>query len=101
MHLTLYALAPFQEFSRNSKRSEQIRDKIKKMDTLISNATSTFQTTTGVSYQDVVAFMATQLKLVLGSGLGLLQALMPWIIALVVIGAIIYFLYRAFRFFKH
>jgi hypothetical protein len=71
------------------------------METLIGTATTTFQTTTGVSYSDVVAFMATQLKLVLGSGLGLLQALMPWIIALVVIGAVVYFVYRAFRFFRH
>ena len=71
------------------------------MDTLISNATTTFETTTGVTYDNVVSFIATQLKLVLGSGLGLLQALMPWIIALVVIGAIVYFLYRAFRFFRH
>lgn len=71
------------------------------MQTLITNATTTFQTTTGVEYTDVVSFMGTQLKLVLGSGLGVFQALMPWIIALVVIGAIVYFVYRAFRFFRH
>jgi hypothetical protein len=71
------------------------------MDTMISTATSTFATTTGFSFSDVVAFMATQAKLVIGSGLGLLEALLPWIIALAVIGAIVYFLYRAFRFFRH
>jgi len=71
------------------------------MDTLISSATSTFETTTGFTYADVVAWMADLLKLVLGSGLGLLDAMMGWIIALVVISAIVYFLYRAFHFFRH
>jgi len=49
----------------------------------------------------VVDWMADLLKLVIGSGLGVLDALMGWIIALVVISAIVYFLYRAFHFFRH
>lgn len=71
------------------------------MDTLIGNATSTFNTTTGIEMAEVVTFTGNNIKLVAGSGLGVLQALLPWIIALVVIGAIVYFLYRAFRFFRH
>jgi len=71
------------------------------MDSLINTATSTFETTTGFTYADVVTWMGDLLKLVLGSGLGLLSELMGWIIALVVISAIVYFLYRAFHFFRH
>ena len=71
------------------------------MDTIIQTATSTFQTATGIQLTDVIAFMKTQLMLVLGTGLGVLQALMPYILALVAIGAVVYFLYRAFAFFRH
>lgn len=71
------------------------------MDTIIANATSTFNTTVGFEISDVVTWMGDLLKLVMGTGLGLLQALLPWIVALAVISAIVYFLYKAFRFFRH
>lgn len=71
------------------------------MQTIIDTASSTFTTTTGFSIASVVSFMSDQIKLVLGGGLGVLQALMGWIVALAIIGAIVYFLYRAFRFFRH
>jgi hypothetical protein len=71
------------------------------MDTVITTASSTFTTAMGFNWSDVVAYMKTLLLLVIGSGLGLLQVLLPYIIALVIISAIVYFLYRAFRFFKH
>jgi hypothetical protein len=41
------------------------------------------------------------IKLFIGSGLALLSGIVGWIIALVIIGAIVYFAYRAFRFFRH
>ena len=71
------------------------------MDTIISNASSTFTSAVGFNWADVVSFMKSLLLLVIGSGLGLLQVLLPYIIALVTISAIVYFLYRAFRFFRH
>jgi len=71
------------------------------MDALIATATSTFNTTTGFELSAVIDWMADQLKLVLGSGLAVLNALLPWIIALVVISAVVYFLYKAFQFFRH
>jgi len=70
------------------------------MDTIISNATSTFNTTTGFELSAVVDWMSSLLLLILGSGLGLLQALMPWIVALALISGVVYFLYRAFAFFR-
>lgn len=71
------------------------------MNGIINTATSTFSSTTGFSLDSVVTFMATQIKLVIGSGLGLLNALMPWIVGLALIGGAVYFLYRAFSFFRH
>jgi len=46
-------------------------------------------------------FLKTWLTYVIGAGFGLLQALMPYIIGLIVIGAIVYMIFRAFRFFRH
>lgn len=71
------------------------------MDSIISNASTTFTTATGFSWDSVVVYMKSLLLLVIGSGLGLLETLMPYIIALVIIGAIVYFVYRAFQFFRH
>jgi len=71
------------------------------LDTIISNASTTFLATTGFSLASVVDFMSDLIKLVIGTGLGVLQALLPWILALVAIGAVVYLLYRAFSFFRH
>lgn len=72
------------------------------MDQLISNASSTFNTTVGFSPSDAVTWTGTNLiKPFIGGGLDLLYELRYWIIALVVLSAIIYFAYRAFRFYKH
>ena len=70
--------------------------------TQLANATSTFQSTTGFDIAGVVAWSGDNLiKLFIGSGLAVLLALRGWIVALVVIGSIVYFAYRAFRFFRH
>ena len=71
------------------------------MDTIINAASTTFSTNLGFNWGDVITYMKGLLTLVIGSGLGLLQVLMPYIIGLVIIGAIVYFVYRAFRFFRH
>jgi len=71
------------------------------MDTIITNASSTFSTAVGFTWADTITYMKSLLLLIIGSGLGLLQVLLPYIIALVIISAIVYFIYRAFRFFRH
>ena len=71
------------------------------MNTIIANASTTFSTALGFNWSDVVSYMSSLLSLVLGTGLGLLQQLMPYIVGLVFIGAVVYFVYRAFRFFRH
>ena len=71
------------------------------MDSIIATASSTFSTSLGFGWSDVVAFMKAQLLLIIGSGLGLLETLLPYIVALVIISSIVYFIYRAFQFFRH
>lgn len=72
------------------------------MGDLITSAESGFASTTGFGISDVVTWSGDNLiKLFIGSGLAVLYNLRYWIVALVVIGAIVYFAYRAFRFFRH
>lgn len=71
------------------------------MQGIIDTASTTFQTTTGFSLASTVDFMGDLILLVIGTGLGVLQALLPWILALTAIGAVVYLLYRAFHFFRH
>ncbi|MES2287451.1 MAG: hypothetical protein V4547_17285 [Bacteroidota bacterium] len=72
------------------------------VDDLVSDADDGFTSTTGFSIADVVTWSATNLiKLFIGSGLALLYNLRYWIVGLVIIAAIVYFSYRAFRFFRH
>jgi hypothetical protein len=72
------------------------------MDTLISSSSAGFLATTGFSVGDVVTWAGDNLiKLFIGSGLSVLYNLRYWIVALVIISAIVYFAYRAFGFFRH
>jgi len=71
------------------------------VDALIATSTAGFASAFGLSLSDLIDFMKTWLLYIIGAGFGILQALMPYIVGLAVISAIIYFLYRAFRFFKH
>jgi len=80
------------------------------MDALIATSTNGFNTAftgslgmtgLGLTVSSTITFMKTWLTYTIGAGFGLLQALMPYIIGLIVIGSIVYFLFRAFRFFKH
>lgn len=68
---------------------------------LISNASNGVQTVSGSSIGSVVSWTADNLiKLFVGSGLMILIALRYWIIALIVIAIIIYFAYRAYKFYR-
>lgn len=71
------------------------------MGDLIATSTAGFTAAFGLSLSDLTDFMAIWLKYIIGAGLGILQALMPFIVGLAVISGIIYFLYRAFAFFRH
>lgn len=72
------------------------------MGDLISDASTGFASTTGFGISEVVEWAGDNLiKLFIGSGLAVLYNLRYWIVALVIIGAVVYFAYRAFRFFRH
>lgn len=72
------------------------------MDTLVTNATSSFQTTTGFSLDSVATWMYTNLlSPILGGGLAVLYTLRFYIIALVLISIIVFFAYRAWRMYHH
>lgn len=72
------------------------------MGDLITAADTGFASTTGFSISSVVDWAGDNLiKLWIGSGLAVLYSLRYWIVALIIIAAIVYFAYRAFRFFRH
>ena len=72
------------------------------MQDLITAAEQGFASTTGFSVSSLVDWSVTNLLLVwVGSGVALLYELRYVIAALLILGAIIYFAFRAFRFFRH
>ncbi len=69
------------------------------MGDLITAAEAGFASTTGFSMASVVAWSGDNLtKLFIGSGLAILYELRYWIVALIAIGILVYFAYRALRF---
>lgn len=68
------------------------------MDTLLSTATSSFQTTTGFSLDSVVTWMWTNiLAPILGGGLASIYVLRYPIIALALLGIVIFFGFKAWH----
>lgn len=68
---------------------------------LIDSASSGFASTSGFTMASAVGFVDENLiKLFIGSGMSVLYNLRWWIIAMLVIAGIIYFAFRAFRFFR-
>jgi len=65
---------------------------------MISDASTAFSTTTGFSYADLVSWAGDIILQILGGGLGLVDALIGWIIALVIIGVIVHLIFRGLRF---
>jgi hypothetical protein len=69
---------------------------------MVKNASSTFSATTGFSPGESVSSVGNIfIKPIIGGGLMLFTSLLPWIIALIVLSAFVFFAYRAFRFYKH
>ena len=69
---------------------------------LINAATGTFATTTGFSITDFLSWAVTNFyDLFLGSGLAVLYTLRGWIVAVIMLSAILYFAYRLYQFFRH
>ena len=70
--------------------------------TLVSAATSTFASTTGFTLDSTLSWaVANFYDLFIGSGLAILYELRGWIVAIIMIAAVVYFAYRMFQFFRH
>lgn len=68
------------------------------IDVLVATATAQFQSVTGFTFSDLVAKVGTWIMMFLGGGLGLVDALIGWIIALIIIGVIISLIFKAMHF---
>jgi len=65
--------------------------------TLIASSSALFLATTGFSYGDLVNWAGSILLVILGGGLGLVDALLGWIIALIIITVIVRLIYHGLR----
>ncbi len=67
------------------------------MTTIISDASTLFSTTTGFDYADLVTWAGDILKQILGGGLGLVDALIGWIIAIIIITVVVRLIFHGLR----
>ena len=68
----------------------------------IDNAQNSLLNAFGIDvFSASVQFLKTQIVLVIGGGLGFFRILLPFILAVAIIYAIVYFAFRAFRFMRH
>jgi hypothetical protein len=65
---------------------------------IISSTSDQFTATTGFTYDDLVSKAGDWIKMFLGGGLGLVDSLIGWIIALIIFGIIVSLIFRAMRF---
>ena len=66
---------------------------------ITNDTTGLFFTTTGITITGLMGFIGGLLKQLLGAGLGLVEAIMPWIIALLIIYGIVHLIKKGFGFF--
>jgi membrane protein insertase Oxa1/YidC/SpoIIIJ len=67
------------------------------MGPLIASSSALFLATTGFSYSDLVTWAGGVLLEILGGGLGLVNALIGWIIAIIIITVIVRLIYHGLR----
>jgi len=68
------------------------------MDSMIATGTALFLSTTGFTFASLTTWAGEVILLILGTGLGLVDALIGWVIALIVIGVIVRLIYHGLRF---
>jgi len=67
------------------------------MTTLIATSSAMFLSLTGFSYSDLVTWTGAKLMLILGAGLGLVDSLIGWIIAIIIITVVVRLIYHGLR----
>jgi len=70
----------------------------KYMSALIASSSALFLATTGFTYASLITWAGNDILLILGGGLGLIDALIGWIIALAIITLVIHLIFRGLRF---
>jgi len=67
------------------------------MSSIIASSSALFLATTGFSYASLVTWAGGILVQILGGGLGLVDALIGWIIAIIIITVIVRLIYHGLR----
>jgi len=67
------------------------------MNALIASSSAAFEATTGFAYADLVSWAGSVLLQILGGGLGLVNALIGWIIAIIIITVIVRLIYHGLK----
>jgi len=67
--------------------------------TIVQNASSTFVNTTGFEFGSVIDWAGEKVLLLLGGGLGLVDATIGWIMAVIIVSIILGLVYKGLRFF--
>lgn len=67
------------------------------MTTLIASSSAQFLATTGFNYSDLVTWAGTILLQILGGGLGLVNSMIGWVIAIIIITVIVRLIYHGLR----
>jgi len=67
------------------------------MDSLIATSSQLFEDTTGFGFDALVDWAGDILLTILGMGLGLVDAMLPWIIAIIVISVIVGLIYHGMK----
>jgi len=68
------------------------------MNALIASSSDLFQATTGFEYSDLITWAGDIILQVLGGGLGLVNGLIGWIIAIIIFTVIIGLIYKSLKF---
>jgi len=67
------------------------------MNALIASSSALFLATTGFNYSDLVTWAGGIILQILGGGLGLVNATIGWIIAIIIITVIVRLIYHGLR----
>jgi hypothetical protein len=67
------------------------------MTEIIATSSALFLSTTGFAYADLVTWAGDILKLILGGGLGLVNSIIGWVIALIIISVIVKLIFHGLR----
>lgn len=67
------------------------------MNALIASSSAAFEATTGFTYDSLVEWAGEILLQILGGGLGLVNALIGWIIAIIIITVIVKLIFHGLR----